>query len=129
MVRAFRGAITVDNNDSEEILLRTAELYDVIVEENNLDSKDFVCIFFSLTPDLNSVFPARAVREKGVTNVPLMCMSEIPVAGALEKCVRILILSNSSKELDEINHVYLRDAVKLRPDIAAKRKEVCDADN
>lgn len=120
MVRAFRGAITVDNNDKEEILSATAELYKEIVKENNLNSEDFVCIFFSLTPDLDAVFPARAVRECGVTNVPLMCMAEIPVEGALEKCVRILLLSNSDLKLDEIKHIYMREAVKLRPDIAGK---------
>lgn len=117
MVRAFRGAITVENNDAEEILSATGVLYDKIIAENNLNKEDFVCIFFSLTPDLDKVFPARAVREKGVTNVPLMCMAEIPVEGALEKCVRILILSNSEKSNDEIKHIYLKDAVKLRPDL------------
>ncbi len=117
MVRAFRGAITVNNNDAEEILSATGELYDKIVTANDLNKEDFVSIFFSLTPDLDKVFPARAVREKGVTNVPLMCMAEIPVEGALEKCVRILILSNSDKSNDEIKHIYMRDAVKLRPDL------------
>ncbi len=117
MVRAFRGAITVSNNNAEEILSATGELYDRIVEENDLDKEDFISIFFSLTPDLDKVFPARAVREKGITNVPLMCMAEIAVEGALEKCVRILILSNSSKSNDEIKHIYLRNAVKLRPDL------------
>lgn len=117
MVRAFRGAVTVNNNDSEEILSATSELYNEIVRRNDLDREDFISIFFSLTPDLDKVFPARAVRNAGVTNVPLMCMAEIPVEGALQKCIRILILSNSEKSLDEINHVYLRDAVKLRPDL------------
>ena len=117
MVRAFRGAITVNSNDAEEILSATGILFDEIMKENSLDKKDFVCIFFSLTTDLDKVFPARAVREKGVTNVPLMCMAEIPVEGALEKCVRILILSNSDMELDDIKHIYMRDAVKLRPDL------------
>lgn len=118
MVRAFRGAITVENNDAEEILSATVQLYKEMVKQNELDSNDFVCIFFSLTPDLDAVFPARAVRECGVTNVPLMCMAEIPVDGALEKCVRILLLSNSSKNLDDIKHIYMKNAVKLRPDIA-----------
>lgn len=120
MVRAFRGAITVSANDKDEILAKTAELYKEIVAKNSLNSEDFVCIFFSLTPDLDAVFPARAVRESGVTNVPLMCMAEIPVEGALEKCVRILILSNSEKNLDEITHIYMGDAVKLRPDLVNK---------
>lgn len=117
MVRAFRGAITVSKNDKEEILNKTSILYKEIVKANSLNKEDFVCILFSLTPDLDKVFPARAVRELGVTNVPLMCMAEIPVEGALEKCVRVLILSNSEKSNDEINHIYLENAVKLRPDL------------
>lgn len=120
MVRAFRGAITVSSNDKDEILSSTAVLYDEIVKENSLNPDDFICMFFSLTPDLDAVFPAKAVRERGVTNVPLMCMSEIPVDGALEKCVRILLLSNSDKGLGEIKHIYMRDAVKLRPDLVQK---------
>ena len=117
MVRAFRGAITVNNNDTDEILSATLELYKEIVRKNNLNQEDLISIFFSLTPDLDKVFPAKAVRNAGVTNVPLMCMAEIPVDGALEKCIRILILSNSEKTLDEINHIYLKNAVKLRPDL------------
>ena len=76
-----------------------------------------VSMIFTLTPDLDAVFPAKAARLMGITDVPLMCMSEIPVKGALEKCVRVLIYLNTDKKKEEINHVYLKGAVKLRPDL------------
>lgn len=118
MVRAIRGAITVDNNDKNEIFDATKILLNKMIEENDLVHEDLISMVFTLTPDLNACFPAAMAREMGFTDVPLMCMSEIPVEGALEKCVRILINTNTDKSLKEINHVYLREAVKLRRDLA-----------
>lgn len=117
MVRAIRGAITVENNSAEEILSATEKMLKAIIDENNLKIDDMISMLFSLTPDLDAVFPARAARNMGIVDVPLMCMSEIPIDGALEKCVRILLHVNSDKSLKEINHVYLGGAVVLRPDL------------
>ncbi len=117
MVRAIRGAITVKNNDKDEILQATKELLEKIISENNVAKEDMVDIIFTLTPDLNAVFPARAAREIGFSDVPLMCMSEIPIDGALEKCIRIMLTINTDKSQKEIRHIYLRDAVALRPDL------------
>lgn len=117
MVRAIRGAITVENNSADEILAATEKMLKTIIDENNLKIDDMISMLFSLTPDLDAVFPARAARNMGIVDVPLMCMSEIPIDGALEKCVRILLHVNSDKSLKEINHVYLGGAVVLRPDL------------
>lgn len=117
MVRAVRGAITVENNDAEEILTATGQMLEKIFEVNDFKKDDMISMLFSLTPDLNAVFPARAARNMGIVNVPLMCMSEIPIEGALKKCIRVLIHVNSDKTLDEINHVYLGGATVLRPDL------------
>ncbi len=117
MVRAIRGAITVENNSAEEILAATEKMLKAIIDENNLKIDDMISMLFSLTPDLDAAFPARAARNMGIVDVPLMCMSEIPIDGALEKCVRILLHVNSDKSLKEINHVYLGGAVVLRPDL------------
>ncbi len=118
MVRAVRGAITVEENSREEILQATEAMLKTIFERNAIPAADMVNMIFTLTPDLDAVFPAVAARQMGITNVPLMCMQEIPVAGALPKCVRVLIQFNTEKGLDEIRHVYLREAVRLRPDLA-----------
>lgn len=120
MVRAIRGAITVQNNDAEEILQATKELLEAIIASNNINEEDVIDIIFTLTPDLNAVFPARAAREIGFTDIPLMCMSEIPVNGALEKCVRILLTLNTEKSRSEIRHIYLKDAKTLRPDLISQ---------
>ncbi len=117
MVRAVRGAITVENNNSDEILAATERMLGKIFETNDFKKEDMISMLFSLTPDLNAVFPARAARNMGIVNVPLMCMSEIPIEGALEKCVRVLIQFNTDKSLDEVNHVYLEKATALRPDL------------
>lgn len=116
-MRAVRGAITVENNNEEEILSATKVLIEEIISKNREACSDMVSMIFTLTPDLDAVFPAKAARLMGITDVPLMCMSEIPVKGALEKCVRVLIYLNTDKKREEINHVYLKGAVKLRPDL------------
>lgn len=116
-MRAIRGAITVEKNTEEEILSATKILLEEIFKLNKEACSDMVSMIFTLTPDLNAVFPAKAARFMGITNVPLMCMSEIPVEGALEMCVRVLIYVNTDKSLEEIHHVYLKEAVKLRPDL------------
>lgn len=120
MVRAVRGATTVEHNTREEILAATAALLEEMIAANDIERESMIQITFTLTPDLNAVFPAVAARELGITNVPLMCMSEIPVENALEKCVRILLQMNSDKKLDDIVHIYRKGAEALRPDL---RKE------
>lgn len=117
-MRAIRGAITVESNNPEEILAATKELLGEISRENPEACRDMVSMIFTTTPDLDAAFPAKAARLMGITNVPLMCMSEIPVRGALEKCIRALIYVNTDLGLDDIHHVYLKGATVLRPDLA-----------
>ena len=118
MVRAIRGAITVKKNESSEIYTATEELLAEMMVQNSIVKDDLISMIFTLTPDLNACFPARQAREMGYDNVPLMCMSEIDVKGSLEKCIRILIYTNSDKSLDEIKHIYLKGAAVLRPDLS-----------
>ncbi|MGB0742557.1 MAG: chorismate mutase, partial [Planctomycetaceae bacterium] len=42
---------------------------------------------------------------------------EIPVPGSMPRCIRILLHVNSDRKPAEIEHVYLRDAERLRPDL------------
>ena len=117
MVRAIRGATTVLNNEKTEIWDATEEMVKRIISDNELDINDLISITFTLTKDLDACYPAVRVREMGITNVPLMNMPELAVPGALEKCIRVIIETNSDKSLDEIKHVYLREAKRLRPDL------------
>lgn len=117
-VRGIRGAITVERNDRQEILRATQELLKAIIDENELVTEDICSAFFTVTQDLNSEFPAKAARAMGWHYVPMLCALELQVPGALSRCIRILVHVNTDKSQREIKHVYLRDAVKLRPDLA-----------
>lgn len=116
--RGIRGATTVENNESQEILAATTELLQVIISQNQLDPEEVGAVFITLTADLDAAFPAKAIRSiNGWELVPLMCSNEVPVQGSLEKCIRLMILANTTKSQQEIKHVYLNKAKMLRPDL------------
>jgi len=117
----IRGAITVEANTSQAILDATLGLLRRMTAVNDIEVDDIASVIFSMTPDLNAVFPAEAGRQlPGWRQVPLMCMQEIPVPGALERCVRVLMLVNTTRTIDEIHHMYLGGAVQLRPDLVPR---------
>ncbi len=120
--RGIRGATTVDANGREEILEATIELLQLMVKENGIDLEDIASASFTLTDDLNAVFPAVAARQIGWSEVPLICMREIPVPNSLSKCIRVLLLVNTSRRASEIQHIYLREAVSLRPEFVIETK-------
>lgn len=114
-VRGIRGATTVERNDRDEILAATTELLKLIVQLNGLRPEDVAYVWFTVTPDLDAEFPAFAARELGWTEVPLMCSREIPVPGALARCIRVLVSWNTAKAQREVRHVFLHGAKELRP--------------
>ncbi len=121
-VRAIRGATTAEENTREAIINATLELLGVIEEKNDLKRADAISIIFTITNDLTAVFPAAAAREMGLTFVPLLDMAAPAIDGSLEKCIRIMIHINTDKTKEEINHVYLRGAKALRPDLVEKEE-------
>lgn len=118
--RGIRGATTAENNDREEILSATTELLQLMIHHNDLHTEDIASAIFSLTEDLDAEFPAVAARMLGWAEVPLMCTREIPVPGSLSKCIRILLHVNTTRSLAEVQHVYIRKAVNLRPTLAVQ---------
>ncbi len=120
--RGIRGATTVEWNDRDEILAATTELLRLMIQENNIELADIASASFTLTDDLNAVFPAVAARQIGWIEVPLICMREIPVPNSLGKCIRALLLVNTSRSASEIQHIYLRKAVSLRPEFVSETK-------
>lgn len=116
-VRGIRGAITVENNDAKEIASASKALLEEVIEANSLELLDIASVFFTVTNDLDAGFPAAAARDMGMQDVPLLCAREIPVKNSLPKCIRVLLHVNTEKQQNEIKHVYLRDAKKLRPDL------------
>lgn len=119
MVRAIRGATTAENT-RESMLSAAREMVAEIIITNSLKIEDITAIMFSITSDLDAVFPAVAVREMGICNVPLMDFAQPDVQNSLKCCIRVMVLVNSNKGIDEIHHVYLRGAKVLRPDLAEK---------
>jgi chorismate mutase len=117
-VRGVRGATTVEQDQSDLILDATKELLSQCVEANNIDVDDVASVFFSLTPDLHKAFPAVAARQIHWQNVPLFCAQELDIEGALPKCIRVLIHWNTAKSAQEVQHLYLRGAKVLRPDLS-----------
>jgi len=113
--RGIRGAITVSSNDRDNILAATKELLVEMTQANETEVDDIAAIFFTTTPDLNVEFPAAATRELGwPASLALLCGHEMSVPHDLPQCVRILMLINTDKGHDEITHVYLGEAKKLK---------------
>tara|TARA_B100001964_G_C13680686_1_gene357424 strand:- start:21 stop:398 length:378 start_codon:yes stop_codon:yes gene_type:complete len=113
-VRAIRGATTSDNNTKGDIVEATRQMLVSLVEANDLKKEDVISAFFTTTKDLNTQFPAVAARKIGWTEVALMCSHEMFVPDAQEKCIRVMVHVNTDKSSQEINNVYLKDAVNLR---------------
>ncbi len=118
MVRGIRGAITVDEDTPEAILSATRELLQAILEANGIrNHQELAAIVFTVTEDLVSAFPAEAARQLGMHRVPLLSAREVPVPGSLPRVIRVLALWNTEKPQEEVRHVYLREATRLRPDL------------
>lgn len=116
--RGVRGATTVEANTREEILTSTRQLLALMIRINGIEADDVASAVFSLTRDLDAEFPALAARQLGWLDVPLLCTYEVDVPGSMRRCVRILLHWNTGKTQHEIQHVYTKEAVKLRPDLS-----------
>jgi chorismate mutase len=119
--RGIRGATTVQQNEREEILAATTELLNLLIQQNDLRAEDIASVIFTVTEDLNAEFPALAARQLGWTEVALICSREIPVPNSLKMCIRILLHVNTTRSAAEMQHVYLREAVILRPTLSENR--------
>jgi chorismate mutase len=114
--RGIRGATTAESNRPEDILKATRELLALMIRQNDIKPEDVTSAIFSTTADLDAEFPALAARQLGWLDVALMCVHELDVPGSLRRCIRILLHWNSDKTPNEIVHVYVKEAARLRPD-------------
>jgi len=118
VIRGFRGATTVTKNDGTEILTETKKLIKEMIVANDIKPEQVSHVLFSVTADLNDAFPAKAAREMdGWRHVPVMCMQEIDVPNSLPKCIRVMLVAETDLAQSEVKHIFLNDAVKLRPDL------------
>jgi len=119
-IRGIRGATTVSADEPDLILDATRELLEAILDSNEgMNPEDVASALFTVTDDLASTFPAQGARQMGWGLVPMLCAREIPVPESLPRVIRVLVHWNTNCKQSEITHVYLRDAVKLRPDLVA----------
>ena len=116
-MRAIRGATTVACDDPGLVADAVCEMLTAIMSENGIETDEIVSAWFTTTPDLRSVFPAAAARSMGWTDIPMMCASEIDVAGAQPRCIRVMLHVERAVGAAPVRHVYLREAVALRPDL------------
>ena len=116
-VRAIRAAIQIDADDRDQILDGASELVREMLARNHLSNDDLISIVFTATPDLTAEFPAYAARLMGMTDVPLLCATEIAVPGAMPRVLRLLAHVETDLARREIVHPYLRGAAALRRDL------------
>ena len=115
-LRAIRGAISVTADTGADIAAATGELLQGVLERNGLAVDDIVSIVFTSTPDLTADFPAAAARALGLSATPMLCAQELAVAGAMPRCIRVLVHCSMPSSRSP-RHVYLRDARQLRLDL------------
>lgn len=123
MMRGIRGAITVSADRPEEILTETRKLVLEMAEQNLVDPEHVASVVISTTTDISSAFPAKAVRTiENWTYVPVMCTHEMDVPGSMPLCIRVMMHVNTAVGQKDIHHIYMNDAVKLRPDLLKDSK-------
>ena len=118
-LRGVRGATTATANTREAICSATQELLRRLIEANEIPMEEIASAFFTVSDDLDAEYPALAARDMGWVYVPLLCAREIAVPGGLARCIRVLLHVNTEETQERIRHVYLREAVTLRPVFAA----------
>ena len=122
MIRGIRGATTIESDKPELVWEETAKLVQEMAKANSFSPEDIASVTISTTTDIKSAFPAKAVRLlEGWQFVPIMCMHEMDVPGALPLCIRVLLHVNTTTTQQDIQHIYLNDAVQLRPDLVRKQ--------
>lgn len=124
MCRGVRGATTVSEDSEVAIIGAVKELLNAMIEANDIEEDHVASVFFTSTPDLTSAYPAKAAREVGWTRVALLGVQEIDNPAGMPRAIRILIHWNTTKSLHELEHIYLGEAGKLRPDIVQKNLDV-----
>ena len=118
-MRGIRGAITVEENTAEAVMSATQEVVKAMLEANDIRTEDIGAAIFTATEDITAVFPAKGARAlPGFELVPLFDARQMDVDGALDHCIRVLLLVDTDKGQREIKHIFLGRARGLRPDLA-----------
>lgn len=123
-IRGVRGATTVEVDQAEKIIEATEELVKEMIRMNKIEPEKISSVWMTMTEDLVSTFPAKALRRlEGWRYVPVMCSREIPVPDSLPMCIRVMIHLQTLLNQQEVQHVFLERAVQLRPDLSLTSKK------
>ena len=117
MLRALRGATTVDRDEEAHVHERIVELLELMCERNEIDHDDVVSILFTATDDVHSTFPALGARKAGFGDVPLICARELDVTWGTPMCLRVMVHLYTERSRDGLHHIYLHGAANLRDDL------------
>ena len=117
VLRALRGATTLDEDTAGQVNDRVRDLVSAMLERNGIDHDELVSILFTATNDVTSMFPATAARSLGLGDVPLICASELDIVGAVPRCIRVLMHFYTERTRQALHHVYLEGARGLRDDL------------
>ena len=117
-MRGIRGAITVEENTAEAVITATQEVVTAMLEANEIATEDIGAAIFSATEDITAAFPAKGARAlPGFDMVPLFDTQQMEVDGAIDHCIRVLLLVDTERKQSDIQHVYMGRALELRPDL------------
>ncbi|MCD7879167.1 MAG: chorismate mutase [Candidatus Gastranaerophilales bacterium] len=117
--RGIRGAITIEANNEQCVRSGVKEIISEIKKQNSFKDEDISYVIFTLTGDIDCVYPAKIAREEFLDwkYVPMLCTNELRIENSISKCLRILIVINTNLEQNRIKHVYLKGAAELRKDL------------
>jgi chorismate mutase len=116
-VRAVRGATTIERDERDHISVRVRALVEAMFARNQLTADDAISLIVTATDDIHSFHPATAARACGLAEVPILGARELAVDGTLPRCIRLLLHVETERRRADIVHVFLEDAVQLRPDL------------
>ncbi|TGG85761.1 MAG: chorismate mutase [Aphanocapsa feldmannii 277cV] len=113
---AIRGATTVDSNTAAAMREAVSELLDALLSRNLMAVDDLLSLIFSVTTDLDAIFPASVARHRpGWDGIALLDTQQMAVRGDLKHCIRLLAQGWIAADRCPDNP-YLRGAVVLRSD-------------
>jgi chorismate mutase len=116
---ALRGATTLESDTREQVMERTSELLSTLMERNCVKASEIVSLLFTATEDISSEFPAAAVRDAGISDVPMMCARELGIDAEsnIPLCVRVMAHVYTDRSRATLRHAYLHGARQLRSDL------------
>ena len=115
-MRALRGATTANANTAAAMAEAVEALLDALISSNQLSGDQVLSATFSVTADLDAIFPASLARRRdGWDGVALLDCQQMRVQGDLPRCIRVLVQAQMPTT-QALHHPYLREAQRLRPD-------------